>query len=78
MHFIVLSSIEVDMPLLYLFPGMLREPRATAPSPVRVHHCTITRKRPELEEAAVATATPGLDLVPSDISLRNLDFALAE
>ena len=38
----------------------------------------ITRKRPELEDAAVGTATPGLDLIPSDISLRNLDFALAE
>ena len=31
----------------------------------------ITRKRPALDEAAVGTATPGLDLVPSDISLQN-------
>ncbi len=31
----------------------------------------VTRKRPALDEAAVGTATPGLDLVPSDISLQN-------
>ena len=38
----------------------------------------VTRKRPALDEAAVGTATPGLDLVPSDISLRTLELALAE
>ncbi len=38
----------------------------------------LTRKRPALDEAAVGTRTPGLDLIPSDVSLRALDLALAE
>lgn len=37
----------------------------------------VTRKRPALDEAAVGTRTPGLDLIPSDVSLRALDLALA-
>jgi cellulose biosynthesis protein BcsQ len=38
----------------------------------------LTRKRPNLEDAAFRTATPGLDLIPADISLRTLDLALAD
>jgi chromosome partitioning protein len=38
----------------------------------------VTRKRPNLEDAAFRTGTPGLDLIPADISLRTLDIALAD
>ena len=38
----------------------------------------VTRKRPALDESAVGTATPGLDLIPSDISLRTLELALTQ
>ena len=38
----------------------------------------VTRKRVDLSEAVFRTTTPGLDLVPADVSLRTLDLALAE
>jgi chromosome partitioning protein len=37
----------------------------------------VTRKRPDLADAAFTTAVPGLDLVPADVSLRSLDLELA-
>ena len=38
----------------------------------------LVRKRRRLSESTVATAQPGLDLVPADFSLRYLDIELAE
>jgi cellulose biosynthesis protein BcsQ len=38
----------------------------------------VTRNRPNLDDAVFRTPTPGLDLIPADISLRTLDLALAE
>jgi cellulose biosynthesis protein BcsQ len=38
----------------------------------------VTRKRVDLGDAVFRTATPGLDLIPADVSLRALDLALAE
>jgi chromosome partitioning protein len=38
----------------------------------------VTRKRPDLSDAVFRTTTPGLDLIPADVSLRTLDLALAE
>ena len=38
----------------------------------------LTRKRLDLSEAVFRTSTPGLDLIPADVSLRTLDLALAE
>jgi len=38
----------------------------------------LTRKRPDLSDAVFRTTTPGLDLIPADVSLRTLDLALAE
>jgi len=37
----------------------------------------LTRKRPRLADAIFRTSTPGLDLVPADVSLRTLDLELA-
>lgn len=36
----------------------------------------LTRKRPRLRDAVFGTEVAGLDLVPADVSLRNLDLAL--
>jgi chromosome partitioning protein len=38
----------------------------------------LANKRPDLSEAVFRTTTPGLDLIPADVSLRNLDLVLAE
>jgi cellulose biosynthesis protein BcsQ len=38
----------------------------------------LTSKRPDLSEAIFRTTTPGLDLIPADVSLRTLDLALAQ
>jgi len=38
----------------------------------------LTTKRPDLTEAVFRTTTPGLDLIPADVSLRTLDLALAQ
>ena len=38
----------------------------------------LTRKRTDLSDAVFRTTTPGLDLIPADVSLRTLDLALAE
>jgi chromosome partitioning protein len=37
----------------------------------------VTKKRPDLDDAVFRTVTPGLDLIPADISLRTLDLELA-
>ena len=38
----------------------------------------LSSKRPNLADAVFRTTTPGLDLIPADVSLRTLDLALAE
>ena len=38
----------------------------------------LTTKRPDLADAVFRTTTPGLDLIPADVSLRTLDLALAQ
>ena len=38
----------------------------------------LTSKRPDLTDAVFRTTTPGLDLIPADVSLRTLDLALAQ
>jgi chromosome partitioning protein len=38
----------------------------------------LSSKHPKLSDAVFRTSTPGLDLIPADVSLRTLDLALAE